>query len=132
MIPQITNAIIETIETVAYPSRTYRLGEEQVAGFVDGLEAIKQAVFHILSTERYAYPIYGDNYGVELEKYKGRGFDYLKATIENTLKDALLQDDRIIDVTVTDVQKIKKDSVLVKFTVMSNRGTFSAGVEINV
>lgn len=131
MIPQIANAIMETIETVAYPSRTYRLGEEQVAGFVDGLEAIRQAVFHILSTERYAYPIYDDNYGVELEKYKGRGFGYLKATIENTLKDALLQDDRIIDVTVTDVLNTQRDSALVQFTVTSNRGTFSSEVIVN-
>jgi len=130
MIPQISGTIIEQIEFIPFPSFTYRLDDDQIVGNADGIEAVQQAVYHILSTERYAYAIYDDNYGVELEKYIGRSFGYLEASIQNTLRDALLQDDRITDVTVTNIEKIKTDSALVEFTVICNRGTF--GAEVNV
>lgn len=133
MIPQISGAMpIEQIRTVAYPSHTYRFTENEIVGNVDGIEAIQQAVYHILSTERYAYAIYDDNYGVELEKYIGKSFGYLEATIETALRDALLQDDRITSVTVTKVEKTGADSALAEFTVTCNRGTFAAEVQVNV
>lgn len=131
MIPQISGGIVGSIETVAFPSNTYRLTEDQIVGDIDGIEAIKQAVFHILSTERYAYAIYENNYGSELEKYLGRSFSYLEATIQDTLRDALLQDDRITAVNVTSVTKTKKDSALILFTVISDRGSFNMEVDVN-
>lgn len=104
MIPQIENSIInETVNLITYPNLTYKYNDYQTAGKVDNLEAIEQAIKHILSVERYAYLIYDDNYGVELEQYIGQDLSYLEATIEDTLKDALLQDDRIENVQVTDI-----------------------------
>lgn len=103
MIPQMETILINAPETVNYPSKTYRYGEIQITGKIDDLEAIKQAVFHILSIERYDYLIYDDNYGAELRKYIGQDFSYLEATIEQTLREALTQDDRILDVEVTDI-----------------------------
>lgn len=133
MIPQISGAIgVEQIEVVPFPSNTYRLTDTQLIGSIDGINAVEQAVYHILSTERYAYAIYDDNYGVELEKYIGRSFGYLETTIQNTLRDALLQDDRILAVSVTSVTKQAIDSALVQFNVISDRGTFGAEVNINV
>lgn len=133
MIPQIDSAIpIDQIEVVPFPSNTYRLTDTQIVGSVDGLSAIEQAVYHILSTERYAYAIYDDNYGVELEKYIGRSFGYLETTIQNTLQDALLQDDRILAVNVTSVTKQGIDSALVQFDVITNIGALSAEVRVNV
>ena len=90
MIPQIDNALdTDLIEIISYPNLTYKYNEYQIAGKVDDLEAIEQAIQHILSIERYAYLIYDDNYGVELEKYIGQDMSYLEATIEDTLKEAL-------------------------------------------
>lgn len=133
MIPQISGAIgVEQIKVIPFPSNTYRLTDTQLIGSIDGLTAIEQAVYHILSTERYAYAIYDFNFGAELEKYKGRSFGYLETTIQNTLRDALLQDDRIIAVNVTSVTKQAIDSALVKFDVISDRGTFGAEVNISV
>jgi len=133
LIPQISGAIgVEQIEVVPFPSNTYRLTDTQLIGSIDGINAVEQAVYHILSTERYAYAIYDDNYGVELEKYIGRSFGYLETTIQNTLRDALLQDDRILAVSVTSVTKQAIDSALVQFNVISDRGTFGAEVNINV
>ena len=116
MVPQIENSIDGLITLVSYPNKTYKLSETQIAGKVDDLEAIKQAIHHILSIERYAYLIYDDNYGVELEKYIGQDFSYLEATIEDTLKEALTQDDRIVDVVVTNIYQTTKEQSMVDKT----------------
>ena len=132
MIPQIPNATTGRIRTTRHPSHTYRFTDTQIVGNADGLNAVRQAVYHCLSTERYAYPIYSRNYGIELERYIGRGFDYLETTIETTLRDALLQDDRIRDVTVTGVTQTGTDSAEVRFDVVCDNGTFGTEVIINV
>lgn len=132
MIPQVSGPTIGQIEIVQYPSFDFRLGDNQIVGNVDGLEAIQQTVFHIWHTERYAYPIYGRNYGIELQKYIGRSFGYLKDTIQKTLDEALLQDDRIINVKVTNVTKSDKSSALIEYTVTSDRGTFAMEGEVDI
>ena len=39
-------------ETYTYrqPNLTYRLGEKTIAGKIDKLESVKQAIYHIIST----------------------------------------------------------------------------------
>jgi hypothetical protein len=149
MIPQIENSILNTpIEIITYPSKTYKMTDKQIAGYVDDIDAIKQAVYHILSIERYAYAIYDDNYGVEFEKYIGQGFHFLKSTIQDTLKEALLQDDRIENVEVTNVTEeivdISKDNntygstidkikvANVEFNVYCKQGIINMEVKVNV
>lgn len=105
---------------------------DRIIGFVDNLEAIKQAVYHILMTERYAYLIYDNNYGVELDQYIGRGFDYLESGIEQTLREALLQDLRITNVFVTDIIKNSDDSAHIYFEVQSIYGNLQMEVNVNV
>src|SRR5690606_27931875 len=53
---------------VRQPSRTYKLefARGRVAGMTDGLDAIKQAVYKILQTDRFRYEIYSFDYGHEL------------------------------------------------------------------
>lgn len=141
-------------EEVIIPSRTYKLNTEnllskysiqgnyltveaevytdRIAGFVDDIEAIKQAVYHILSIERYAYAIYDDNYGVELEQYIGQDFEYLSATIQETLNEALTQDDRIFGVEVTNVKKTDDNSALVEFNVLTRNDEIEMEVIVDV
>lgn len=137
LIPQIENPIINDTQLITLPSKTYKLiinenKNDRIAGFVDNLEAIRQAVYHILMTERYSYAIYSDNYGIELEQYIGKNMDYLESTIESTLKEALLVDLRITDVQVTDITRLLDDAVLVKFEVTSIYGNLQLEVSINV
>lgn len=126
----------ETIGRESYtyrqPDLTYRLGSTTVAGKIDKLESIKQAVYHILSTERYSSPIYDDNYGVELEQYIGKDIGYIQADIENTLKEALTQDDRITNVVVNDVKKSdkQKDACVIEFTVYTIYGNYNENMSI--
>lgn len=121
MIPQIDNSLNnEVITIITYPNKTYKCTEYQIAGKVDDLEAVEQTIEHILSIERYAYPIYDDNYGVELEKYIGQDFTFLEATIEDTLREALTQDDRILDIQVEDIYETVVESDLIDKTKIYN------------
>ena len=107
-------------------------GNDTIAGFVDDIDAIKQSIFHILSIERYAYDIYDDDYGVELEQYIGKDFDYLEATIQETLEEALTQDERILGVEVTDIEQLNDDSVLITFNAITQNNEIEMEVTINV
>lgn len=135
MTPQITSDIDVTQTTI--PSKTYKLiisedGDDSIKGTVDNLDAIKQAIYHILAIERYAYLIYSNNYGVELEQYIGRPLNYLESNIETTLRDALTYDLRILDVTVTSVERLSVDRALVKFTARTIFGDLQMEVNISV
>lgn len=131
-LPQINDDLSGTTYTYREPNLTYRLGEKTVSGKIDKLDSIKQAVYHILMTERYSSQIYDENYGVELEQYIGKDLGYIVANIQQTLQDALLQDDRITDVIVTDVSKSDKqeNACLVQFTVFTIYGNYME--ELNV
>lgn len=138
MIPQIqasnkTNSTIQNIVIKTQPSLTYRDNGNNIIGKTDGLEAITQTVWHILNTERYAYVIYPNWYGMELEKYKGQPFSYLEAQIENDLRSALLQDDRIYDIIISEITQLSVDSASVKFNVYSQEGIIeNMEIEVNV
>lgn len=132
MLPQIDNSIDNELQTVTIPSKTYKFTNERIAGFVDGLDAIKQAIFHILNVERYSCLIYDNNYGVELEQYMGKDLYFIEATIEDTLKEALTQDNRINNVIVNNIEQITSDTVLVDFDVICTEGIINMEVNLNV
>lgn len=120
MIPQIANEFTNNVAENIEPDLTYKLGSKTVAGKIDRIESIKQAIYHILSTERYSNPIYDDDYGVELEQYIGKDIGFISASIENELREALCQDDRISDVQVNNISKGEQEnSCLIEFTVFT-------------
>lgn len=136
MLPQIqaatiSNNAISEITIKSEPSLTYNDRTDKIIGNITGTDAIIQAVRHMLNKERYAYPIYPDWYGMELEKYQGQSFEYLQAQITNDLTECLLQDDRIYRIEVTDIIKIGIDSAHVIFNVYSIEGIIE-GEEFNV
>ncbi|MDO4754446.1 MAG: DUF2634 domain-containing protein [Bacillota bacterium] len=99
MIPKIARDGIELIEE-RIPSRTYRLSDEPKSGsgYVDGIEAVIQAIYKILNTERYKYTIYSWNYGIELLDLFGEPMSYVISEIETRIREALLVDERITDI----------------------------------
>lgn len=132
MASQIYDKIANNAYFVRQPNLTYRLGESKASGMISGIESVKQAVYHILMTERYSNPIYDSDYGVELDQYIGKDLAYISATIEDTLKDALLQDDRVIDVIVTAITPVSEQSNAchIEFTVMSIYGEFEGDTNV--
>ena len=131
MASQIYDKIANNTYFIRQPNLTYRLGESFCSGKISGLEAMKQAIYCILMTERYSNPIYDDNFGVELEKYIGKDLGYISATIETTLREALMQDDRVVGVIVNNIEKSKErfDYCTVEFTVTTIYGEFEQTIE---
>lgn len=100
MIPnQADNAKLD-FEIEAQPTRTYYLHTDtgRVLGFCDGLEAMRQAVYKILQTERYEYVIYSWSYGVEFADLFGKPIPFVYSEIKRRVSEALLRDDRITNV----------------------------------
>jgi len=124
---------LEEIETEPYPSYTPHLLPRNITGFVDGLQSIEQSLYNIWLTERYSHPIYGDDYGIELQQYIGQDFEYLAATIEETIRDAFTFDDRVDDIEILDVQLQGANSVLISVEVFTTEGDFEmGGLEVGI
>ena len=97
MIPQTSPLTDTAAELAAEPTRTYALSWERgrIQGHADGAEAVKQAIYLILNTERYQYPVYSWNYGVELMELFGKPVNYVLPELKRRIAEALLQDDRV-------------------------------------
>lgn len=94
---QIDSSLVVTKQT----SNTFRVRYEsdyKLTGMCDDIEAMEQAIFKIINTERYKYLIYDWNYGIELSDLIGEPIPYVYAEIERRIKEALLADDRIKEV----------------------------------
>lgn len=120
---------VADIEQVEETSRTYGIdfSAGRAASVVDGLEAVKQTVFKILQTDRFAHLIYDSNYGCEITGLQGRSQGYVRSEIERRIQEALLQDDRISE--IEDMQiTISGDEALAVFTVVSTFGDFRSEV----
>jgi len=100
-------------EDVLQPNLTYRLDLEhgRIIGMTDGIDAIKQAVYKILETERYAHVIYS-GYGTERR---------LGPELERCVKEALLEDDRITSVEGFHTV-VSGDEAVIQFTVVTIYG----------
>jgi len=130
MQPQMAGGITEQLKFVSFPSLTYKL-EDVITRSVDDIKAFAQSLAVMLAIERFDYPIYDDSYGMELRQYTGKSFSYLETTIENTLRDSILQDDRILDVMVISVEKSGTDTAYTTVDVYTNTGNIER-MEFNV
>lgn len=125
----------QNIQEKKKPSYTYRLDtkNKRVAGMVDEIDAIKQSVYKILSTERYKYLIYDWRYGRELERLIDQHPGHIQNKIHHRIKEALLMDDRILDVTQMKVMDIQDEKYIpIILTVNTTEGHFTMEVVVNV
>jgi hypothetical protein len=133
MIPTGGQINAQSTETTEQPSRTWKLDFERghVTGITDGLEAVRQAVSKIIQTERFRYFIYSFDYGIELNSLIGKSPALVRSELRRRIVEALLQDDRISDVTDFDIV-INEDTTTVQFTVVSSFGSFQQEVVMHV
>lgn len=111
------------------PSKTYSLTRDRITGFIDGLDAMKQAVWKRLMTERYVYDIYDDTYGLQTADLIGKDYSYVMGKLQRRIKEALLYDDRISD--VNDFQfKQSKDFLWVGFNVVTIFGELTSALKL--
>nr|WP_221468643.1 DUF2634 domain-containing protein [Cohnella thailandensis] len=103
----------------------------RAATLVDNLDAVKQAVYKALQTERFAYLIYNADYGAELSGLTGKSSGIVESELRRRIRETLLQDDRISDV-VNFAIAFGGDSATATFTVISIFGSIQGEVTANV
>lgn len=131
MLPETGGILKQDFEISEIPSKTFRINEDTLSGYVDGLEAVKQAVFCILNTERYDWIIYSWNYGVELKDLFGKSIGVVKSKVKKRIREALMQDDRILGVDAFSFD-VSGRKLLVNFTVHTKYGDIAAGKEVQI
>lgn len=125
--------IAKNFEITSKPSKDYKINTEKetIRGIIDKKEAVKQAIYCILDTERYQYPIYSRNYGIEAAELIGKPKTYAMATLKRIITEALTQDDRITGVEGFSFSQ-NKNTVSVTFTVKTIYGDIEASKEVSV
>lgn len=116
------------------PTKTYRVDtvNGRIQGTVDEKEAVFQFISKCLSTEKYANEIYDWYYGAELGKLAGKNYDYVVAEIPRILNEALLVDDRIIEVHSFTFTKTSIDSMKVSMIVDTVYGDVRYNMEVAI
>lgn len=113
-------------------TKTYQIDFEggRICGMIDGIAAVEQAIRKILMTERYKNLAYSEDYGCEIKDVmmSNENTDlFLKAEIPSLIKDALMEDDRILDVGNFKLERMANavDSLHVLFDVSTIYGDAS-------
>lgn len=133
MIPQNGDDLRQDFVFTTLPSRTLKMDHDwkTITGTIDQIQAVKQAVFLILTTERYQWLIFSWNYGVELQNLIGKDPEYCIPEIERRIREALLQDDRITAVENFEFE-LNKRKVLTTFTVISIFGNINVEKAVEI
>lgn len=133
MIPSTTAFLEQDFEITEQPTHTYKMNLESnlIRGYTDGQEAMKQAIYKILNTERYQYVMYSWNYGIELLDLYGEPVSYVYPELERRITEALTWDDRIQTVDNFEFNISKKGEILVTFTAHTVFGDVVAEKVVN-
>jgi len=133
MLPKTSSDLVSDFEFNSMPSYTYKMDMDRnfIRGHCSGLDAIKQAIYKILNTERYENIIYSWNYGVELKSLYGREKSFVIPELKRRITEALIQDDRINKVDSFEFTE-KKEKILTTFTVHTDLGNIESELEVDV
>lgn len=120
------NILLNNVERVEQTTKTYYLDIEKnrIEGFCNEMEALKQTIYCILSTERFENIIYSWNYGVEIKNLIGENETYVIPELERVITEALLQDDRIKEVS-NFIFSTSSNAVTVAFDVITALGSIT-------
>lgn len=134
LLPDTGTEITSMISADNQPNKTYKMliEDEKIVGTTDDIAAIEQAIYKILNTERYQYVIYSWNYGVELADLFGKPIPWVFSELPRRIREALVQDDRINDVTDIDLSHDGKGNVLIKFSAITTAGVIHSEKVVNI
>lgn len=137
MIPQGTD-LLESEELMenheVAPAKTYRIDftNKRIIGMVDDRDAVLQFIRKVLNTDKYAYEIYDWFYGNDIYTMVGNPYDYVVTRLPNILKEALLVDDRIVDVRDCTFSKSSTDVLTISCVVDTVYGEIMYEQEVTV
>lgn len=134
MIPSVNDILTEDLEVETLPSKNYMMHIERnrISGYCDKAEAVKQAIYKILNTERYDYIIYSWNYGIELVDLYGEPVTYVCPELERRIIDALMVDDRINSCENFEFDISQKGVVIVTFKANTIYGDIDIEKVVNI
>lgn len=114
------------------PTKTYKIDpvNKRIIGTIEDADAVMQFIRKVLNTDKYAFEIYDWYYGNELLKLVGQSYDYVVARVPNIFREALMVDDRILDVRDFTFNKPSIDSVVVSCHVDTVYGVITYEQEV--
>ena len=127
MLPTFPDDLVHDFKLEELPTETFRVDFDQgrIVGRTDGLDAMKQAIYLALATERFAHEIYSWNYGSELAGLVGMQPPLVYVRVKDAIINALMPDDRILAVEEFDFEQTERQ-VHVTFRVQTNQGPIPA------
>lgn len=136
MIPQTdnyTDMITDDFEYAYRTDRTYKLDPVSYrvkSEKIERVEAVRQAIYLILSIERYDYVIY-DEYGVELKELYAKQDAYAIPELERVIKDAVMRLDTVESISDFSISK-NRDNRIVSFIAHSIYGDIDIEKEVGI
>lgn len=127
-----TTGETDDVEEETSPSYTYQVKAGRIIQMTDGKDAMLQAINKLLQTIRFAYPIYDEDYGHDLEDLLGKELPYAQTEVERLLTEALEADDRVLDVEVQDIVPDTKGFLTVTALVTTIYGEISISPEVMI
>lgn len=130
VIPETSNYI----EIQEYNDKTYKYSykDKVVTGYCDKKDSVMQAIYFMLTCERYQFPIYSTNYGVELKDLIGQPIGLVESEVRRRIEDCLKQDDRItkVDDFIFERNRHKLHVTFTVYTTFNEKLTYILGVDI--
>lgn len=131
MIPSKRNLIVTQIGQNEV-TRTYKVDSynKRIIGTTDGQPAIEQAILKNFDTERFAYVIYSKNYGIELEKYIGKDYDFIRSDLQRAIEECLLVDARIYSINNLQFTQEGLDYMSITMDIETEQGVLTTTLEV--
>lgn len=107
-----------------FPSKTYRLRDGRLTGYIDGAEAVQQSAGLLLTTGRFRHLIYSNDYGSELYTLIGKPRELAEIEAERMVREALAEDDRITGIKDFSV-RFERESLELSFVMDTEFGDIS-------
>lgn len=130
VIPETSNYI----EIQEYNDKTYKYSykDKVVTGYCDKKDSVMQAIYFMLTCERYQFPIYSRNYGVELKDLIGQPIGLVESEVRRRIEDCLKQDDRItkVDDFIFERNRHMLHVTFTVYTTFNEKLTYILGVDI--
>ena len=131
MIPSNRNLIVTQIGQNEV-TRTYKVDSynKRIIGTTDGQPAIEQAILKNFDTERFAYVVYSKNYGIELEKYIGKDYDFIRSDLQRAIEECLLVDARIYSINNLQFTQEGLDYMSITMDIETEQGVLTTTLEV--
>lgn len=131
MIPESKIDVDKKLRQDVETTKTYKISGNRIQGFTDKLDALQQAIYKILNTEMFEYPIYNLSYGIDLGSLMGKDSAYVKLELKRRIQACLLNDISIKSVN-NFLFNVTEDAIRCTFEVVSIYGEISMTKEVNV